>query len=276
MRNGRCAVAILAAFGFVVAASAQTSPTDPAAPQRQGTLKTEVSSGGARLAKGGVERLLRKRVESIEWTDQPFSEVIEWLKTESDGRANIIPRWSALEQEGVDTETPVTLQFKDVTIGDVLNETLQIISPEGELAYRGQDNTLRISTKADFDRKMIFRVYDVTDIMIRIPDFGQNAPQIDLQQTSSGGGGGGGGGRSVFSGGSSGGEQGESGEQAEQAMKTRLEEMAKVIQETIAVDTWDFGQVGGRGRIRVQGRYLIVYNTVEVQEMIGGPVVLGE
>jgi hypothetical protein len=239
-------------------------------------LKTEVSAVGARHAKDGVERLLRKRVESLEWADQPFSEVIEWLKTESDGRVNIIPRWNALEQEGVDTETPVTVQFKDTTVGDVLNETLLAISPEGELAYHGQENTLRISTKADFDRKMIFHVYNVTDIMIRIPDFGQNAPQIDLQQTSGSGGGGGGGGRSVFSGGSSGGEQGESGEQAEQAMKTRLEDMAKIIQETIAVDTWDVGQIGGRGRIRVIGRYLVVYNTLEVHEMLGGPVVLGE
>ena len=275
MRNRFCAVAVMAVLGFGAAVLAQT-PVEPATPERPSALVTDTSAGGARQAKHAVATLLRKRVESVDWSEAPFSEVIEWLENESDGRVNVIPRWSALGREGVDSETAVTVRLKNTIVESVLNEVLLTIKPEGELAYRGQENVLRISTRADFDTKMITRVYDISDIVIRIPDFGQNSPQIDLQQAGGrGGGGGGGGGRSVFTGGASGSEQGESGEQAEQAMKTRLEEMARIIQETIAVDTWDLGQVGGRGRIRVHGRYMIIYNTIDVHEMIGGPVVLG-
>ena len=277
MTTGRCAIAVLAVLAFVVVASAQTRPASPATPERGATSKTDVAVTGSRPVTDAALKLLRKRVESVDWNETPFTEVIDWLKTEGDGRVNVIPRWTPLGEENITPDTPVTLQLKDSTVEVVLRETLEAMSPGGELGFRGQENELAIATLSYFNRKLVTRIYDVTDIMIRFPDFGQNAPQIDLQKTRQGGGGSGGGGQSVFSGGTSGSEQGESGEQAEQAMKTRLEDFAKNIQETIAVETWDLGQVGGRGRIRVvNNRYLIITNTLEVHEAIAGPMVFGE
>jgi hypothetical protein len=127
--------------------------------------------------------------------------------------------------------------------------------------------------------------------MFRVPNFGQNAPQIDLQQAGQGGGGGGGGGagssRGVFSGAGGGQEEEEGGEQAEQEMEERLERLRALIEQSIEPQSWDLtgspsqqtmGQLGGggRGRIRVFNRSLVVTNTIEVHEQIAGWFAYGE
>lgn len=259
-----------------LAAYGQTSPetADSAGtPQGSTEVRTLIS---ARPVQNAASNLLRKRVESVDWIDKPFEEVVEWLKGESDGMVNVIPRWIALNVESVDRDTLVNLQLNSTTIADVLNEVLDQLSPDGQLGYRAMGNTLRLSSKDDFDRKMYLRIYDATDILFKVPNFGQDAPNIDLQNTNQGGGGGGGGGgQSVFQGGGGqGGSQEDSGEQAEQDLRERLEELRKLIEETISPETWDTGtgqgQIGGRGRIRVFNRSLVVYNTIEVHEQIAG------
>jgi hypothetical protein len=116
---------------------------------------------------------------------------------------------------------------------------------------------------------MYVRVYDVTDILFKVPNFGQSAPQIDLQQTKTSSGSGGGSGQSVFSGGSGGGrEQEDSGEQADQRIEQELTKMRESIQRTIAPETWDVA--AGRGHIEIINRMLVVSNTIEVHEMIAG------
>jgi len=225
--------------------------------------------------------LLFKRIESIDWTDRTFEDVLNWLREEGDGRVNVVARENHLGVEGIALDSLVTLQLNSTTVADVLNETLEQLSETGEARYRAIGNKLTISTRADFERKMYTKVYDVTDIMFRVPNFGQGAPQIDLQNTnrSGGGGAGGGGGQSVFSGGSQGQEQEESGEQAEQELEQRLTVLRGIIEQTIAPETWDLtgspgqqqgGGGGGRGRIRVFNRSLIVTNTIEVHEQIAG------
>jgi hypothetical protein len=259
-----------------MAAFAQTS--------REAAGSMGASAGGADLrslavsrpAQNAASNLLRSRVESVDWIDKPFEEIIEWLKGENDGQVNIIPRWIALNVESVDRDTPVNLQLNSTTIAEVLNEVLDQLSPDGQLGYRAIGSTLRISTRDDFDRKMYLRIYDATDILFKVPNFGEEAPNIDLQNTNSGGGGGGGGGgQSVFQGaGGQGGSQEDSGEQAEQDLRERLEELRELIEQTISPETWDTGtgqaQIGGRGRIRVFNRSLVIFNTIEVHEMISG------
>jgi hypothetical protein len=218
--------------------------------------------------------LLSKRVESVEWEDTPFEEVITWLKAEGGEAVNIVPRWVPLGVESIDRDTLVTLQLNNTTVGRVLSELLETLSEDGELRFRAWGNTLRISTRADFERKRLIRVYDATDIMLRIPDFGRGAPVIDLQ--NAGGQGGGGSGQSVFSGSSGGQEEQTGGEQAEQELKERLEELATMIRDVIAPGTWSQagstgGQGGGQNVIRVFNRSLIVNAPIEVHEKIGGP-----
>ncbi len=262
------AVLVCSVSTFAQTASSQSGLSEQAA------VAGGASASTGRALPNVALMALRRPVASVEWLDTPFEEVVEWLKDEAGGQVNVFPRWNALSVEGVDADTMVTLQLSNSTVAQVLNEVMDALSPEGQLAYRAKGNMLKLSTKADFDRKLYLRVYDATDILFTIDDFGDTAPVIDLQQAGQSGGGGGGGSQGVFSGSSSQ-EQGTAGEQIEQEMLARLGEVRTIIEEMIAPETWDTAQTGGVGRVRVYGRSLIVLNTIEVHEMIAGYFVLG-
>lgn len=223
-------------------------------------------------------QLLQKKVDSIDWVERTFEEVVDWITGEGNDRVNVIVRWGPLNVEGVGRETLVTLRMTNSTVAQVLNETLEQLSESGELAYRAFGNTLWLSSRSDFGRKLYLRVYDVTDILFHVPDFGREAPIIDLQQASrsgasSGGGGGGGGGQGVFGGSSTGQGQEQGGEQAEKKLEDQIKELRDLIERVVAPESWQQG--GGRGQIDVFNRSLIVYNTIEVHEMIAGQFSFG-
>jgi len=270
--NARVFGAVLCgSLGFAAAAMAQTP---------QGGVATEFP--GATITRptppNAAQLMLRKRVEEVDWVENTLEEVFDWLRVQGNRQVNIIPRWNHLTTENVGLDTPVTLQLYGTTVADVLNETLLQISSSGQLTYHGLGNKLVISTRGDFDSKMYTRIYDVTDLLLRIPDFGETALAIDLQQaqqTTSGSGGS----QSVFQGGSSGQEQTRGGEQAERRVQDRLNLFRELIEQSIEPTSWDLtgspsatlgGAGGGQGRIRVLGSALIVTNTIEVHEKISG------
>jgi hypothetical protein len=261
-----------------VCASAQTVVTGPSGSNQwllgeSGAGRDSVPSASA------AYDLLRKPIDRVEWDEAPFEDVIDWLKDMGGDNVNIIPRWGQLANESVDRDSPITLQLVNTTVAEVLNEVLEQLSEDGQLRYHGIGNKLKISARSDFDRKLYRRVYDVTDILFRVPNLGQGAPEIDLQQTTGGGAGGGGGGQSIFSGGGGGGSQEEAGEQAEQNLLETLENLRELIEQTIEPETWTSEEqrdTGGRGRIRIFNRSLVVYNTIEVHEMIAGRFELGD
>ena len=263
-------VAVLLAFPFSSPAQTVSTRSDLA-----GT-----SAHSRRASRETAVTFLRKPIESIDWEEKPFEEVVDWLHDEAEGRVNILPRWNALSAESIDQDAFVSLKLVNTTIGDVLTETLQELSEDDSLAFRASGNKLKISTKADFDRKLEVRVYDVTDIVFRVPDMGQGAPRISLQKQQ-GGAGGGGGGQSVFGsgGGGGGGGQERGGRQAEQEAVERVGELVELITLTIAPGTWRTGSGANnpqaRGSIVAHNRQMVVTHTVEVHEQIAGLFVRG-
>ncbi len=273
-----CTIATIALLGISLSVSAQTGSPSSGTERVPGS-PSAVGAASARAPANATLSLLRKRVESVDWLDSPFEVVINWLTDEGENRVNIVPRWNALSIESVDRDTLVSLQLNNTTVAEVLREAFENISPDGEIGYQGVGNKLTISTRTDFDRRMELKVYDVADLLFRVPDFGRSAPNIDLANVGrgGGGGGGGGGGQSPFQGGGSQGQGGsESGQQAEQRMTERLERLRELIEQTIAPDSWDTGNTGGLGTIRPFGTSLIVRNTIEVHEMIGGTFSYGD
>lgn len=259
----------------------------PLAAQEEGArTRTERRAGksGAIRERTGGRDLLQRHVDKVEWSDATFEEVVDWLRDQAEDRVNIIVRWTQLGQEGVDAEKPVTLSLRDTTVGEVLQEVVDQLSEDGQVRFRAVGDNLRISTKADFERKMEVRVYSVADLIMIAPDFGRNAPTIDLEQAARQGGsqGGGGGGQSVFGGGGGSGGS-EDLEEEEDEVKRRMEELRDVIRNTIARDTWAADTGGststtfvasgsGLGRIEIffNTRSLVITNTIEVHEEIAG------
>jgi len=253
--------ALVVAVGCVAGLAAQTAVAQ--------------SKSGDKRARASSIALLNKRVDKVDLVDTPFEEVIAWIKAEGNDRINVLLRWNALSDEGVDRDTVINLQLNETTVAEVLNETIEQLSDASEIGYRATSNRITISTKADFGRKLVLVVYDVTDILFRVEDMGEEAPQIDLQQTTGGGSsGGGGGGQSIFQGGSSG-SSSTGGEEDELELEERLLELQVLIEETIAPASWDTSNPPGRGRIRIFNNSLFVFNTIEVHELIVGSFSIG-
>jgi len=247
-----------------VSVLAQNTEQDqiPAAPSARRTAASQET----------VQALLAMPVDKVDWQDNTFEEVLDWLRDKSDGKVNIIPRWTTLADVDVDPDKLVTLNLMNTSVQNVLDEVLSQLNDTGDATYRGEGNILRISTKQDFNRKLEMRIYDVTDILLRIPDFSESAPQIDLDQAArqgGSGGGGGGGGQGIFR--NAGGQnQEELSEEGEQDPERILNDLVTLIRDTIEPTSWD-GDGGGPGRIRGFGkRSLVVYNTPEIHEMIAG------
>ena len=268
VRNILAAVLGVGILGTVVAAQ-QVSSESPKIEVLPSTPRMTLGAPPSRTLAGD---LLFKRIDRVEWSDITFEEVLEGLLEQSEDRVNIIPKWRALNAIGVDGERAVTLQLRNTTVAEILAETLDQLAEEGLVRFRAEDNNLRISTRDDFGSKMVVRVYNITDIIFHLPDFGKDAPTIDLDAASrsGGGGGGGGGGQSVFGGGSSGGT--EELEEEEDEVEERIEELREIIMQTIDPLSWGGeGGAGGRGIVAsYNDRALVVYNTVEVHEQIAG------
>ena len=274
MKRRACIAVLCGVLGYSASVSAQQGPWGQGETGMPGASLTES------LSEDATEVMLMKRVESVEWVDVTFEEVLDWLRDQGEDRVNIVPKWNHLGVEGISRDSLMTLQLNNTTVADVLNEALDQLSDTGELRYRGIRNKLTLSTRADFERRLHTRVYDCTDILFQVPNFGEDAPLIDLQQAGQAGGGGGSGGQSVFQG-AGGQTQQVSGEQFEQELEERLTKLRELIEQSIAPESWDLsgggqrggqaqGAGGGRGRIRIFRRSLVVTNTIEIHEQIAG------
>lgn len=239
--------------------SPSTVTTAARAPKRQATTLT----------------MLSKKIGDVSFTEQPFDQVVDWLRDQTG--MNVVVRWQTLEDAGVEREKPISLQVKNLTLAQIL---WMIMSDAGgtdlKLAYRASGNVLVLSTEEDLGKEMLVRVYNVEDLLVRVPRF--TGPHIDLQQQQ---GGAQGGGTSVFggSGGGSGGNNdddegggggagGGAGEAG--ANDPEMERLVTLITQTVHPDSWVAN--GGAGTIQAFRRQLVVRNNIRVHQDLGGSV----
>lgn len=222
--------------------------------------------------------LLRKTVDSVDWEDVSFDEIVDWLTEESENKVNILPKWNALSVESVDNESLVSLKLRNISVATILSEAMEQLSEDGQVTYQGHGNILRISTVSDFGRKLEVRIYQVLDLLVVPPDMGQSFPSVDLKAASRAGSGGGGG-QGIFQGGGSSSSQDL--EVEEQEFEERVEELIVLIATTIEPNSWGtipgITNIGtGQGTIaQYSNRQLVVRNTAEVHEKIAGFFELG-
>lgn len=261
-------VSLIVVLGGSLSAFAQFDSARSKAVSRRTPLQSDMAKARSSLATGSAKSLLRMRVAEVNWDDDALEDVVEWLREKSEDKVNILFRWNALQLEGVDPEMSITLQVRHQTVGDILSEVVDQMSPAGEVTFHGIENRLIVSTKQDLNRKLYLRVYEVTDILFQVPDFGRSAPQVDLQKAATSGSGGGG--QSIFKGSSS---SSRDLEEEEQEVEERIESLRSLVQATVSPESWarDDGTGAGLGRIEMfNNRFLIVRNTMEVHEQLVG------
>lgn len=224
-----------------------------------------------------VIALLSRRVEVVDWEDITFEEILDWMRDQGNRQVNVVPRWSSLNTVGVDQESTIArLVLRNSTVAEIMAEVLNELGAASgaNITFQGERNTIRIATQVDFDNYRVLRVYDVTDVLFRVPDFSESAPQVDLARQSNAGGGGGGGGQPIFA--NAGGQnQQELSEEGDQDPEQILQDMIDTIRAVVDPLNWDQGQGtapgGGPNRIRGYGRRsLLVYAPISVHEQING------
>jgi len=211
--------------------------------------------------------------EPIDWQDKPFTEIIEWLadreQTGAPVEINIRTKKNVLEAAGVDAEYEVTLKLSGLPLRRLLTVVLDEVGgadPATRMGFHASDGVVTISTEEDLNSRLYLKAYDVTDIVLNVPDFTQ-APEMDVanlqerQGRTSRGGGGGSGSTQLFRS-SGGGDE----DREESKRSARMDKLVEVITTTIDPESWEQG--GGLGRISYSGSMLIVYNSLEVHQRI--------
>ncbi len=222
--------------------------------------------------------VLNQRIEEINFDEAPLDQVMSWLAEIT--KLNVMVKWQVLEDNGIERDKPISIHAKNLRLSQIL---WMIMSEAGgtdvTLAYRASGNLLVLSTAKDLGSEMIVRVYDVSDLLVRLPRF-TGAPNIDIQQVGQNAGTVGGGGTNIF-----GGSTGTSSTQDDQQYGNQqagiggvdeetMQRLIDLIQTTIEPDTWAAN--GGEGTIQAFGPQLVVRNNILVHQLIGGPVEASE
>jgi general secretion pathway protein D len=223
--------------------------------------QTVAAERGEEAADEQIFASLDKRVPELRFDSNAFSDVIDYLRDVT--ATNIYVNWRALEAAGIDKTTAVSIRLRDVKFSKALRTILDDVGGSNvKLGYTIDDGVITISTADDLAKNTNTRVYDIRDLIIDVPDF-TNAPPFDLSQVtqvSSGGGGG----QSLFSGNSTG-----TGQNTGPTRADLVESIIKLIQDTVASDSWkDNG--GAIGSIRELQGQLIVTQTPENQRALVG------
>ncbi len=205
---------------------------------------------------------LRTTIDDATFEDTTFEEFVEWLQRTC--KANIVVRWTVLENEGVERDCPIEIKRKNISLKDLLPLVFQQVTdglPDVELAARTDGNTLMITTRQDIQTKNIVRVYDVQDLLAVAPNF--RGMEVDMS----------GGARARFrdSTGRNGGEIGPSAErEAGQKLDPVVKKLIDAITTHIQPLSWKVN--GGKGTIRYFKGRLVVNNNVEVHQLLGGMI----
>ncbi|MEM8758480.1 MAG: hypothetical protein AAGF47_11960, partial [Planctomycetota bacterium] len=122
--------------------------------------------------------------------DNPLGDVIGFLETVT--QQNFDVDWQSLELLSIDEQTPVQLRLNNVSVKTVLDRLVEKISdPLAPAGWAVTDGIVQVASDEVLRRNTVLVLYDIRDLLIRVPDY-QDAPQIDLQSVLQSGQGGGG------------------------------------------------------------------------------------
>ena len=257
----------------------------PEITRKRGSSDTSQDSAANRAARDRLEEPLKE----ISADHQGLEKVLNYLRDNMG--ANIFVNWNALQGVGIDRNTEVSVNLREVPFRKALKTILaEVGGSTANLDYTIDEGIITISTKEDLNsaKYQSVRVFDIRDMLVQ-PNANVQAPQLNIQsatgsnnQQGGGGGfggggggggfGGGGGGGGGFGGGGGGGGQGlftqttntTSGVTNQQQRTDLVTSITDTIKATVAPDSWrDNG--GTIGSIRELNGQLIVNQSVDNQ-----------
>ncbi|MFG0331680.1 MAG: hypothetical protein ACF8PN_17470 [Phycisphaerales bacterium] len=126
------------------------------------------------------DALASKRVP-VNFSGHPFGDVVNFIGEVAS--VNVDVDWKSLEENFIDRNTSVNLKLNDnVPLQVVLERVLEKLGEDEESRphYAISDGILTIASKEKLQQKPVTHVYDIKDLLIEIPNFG-DAPDFDLE-----------------------------------------------------------------------------------------------
>jgi len=224
------------------------------------------------------EQLMRQTLSQVSLDEVPGRMALDiWAQQTN---VPLVINWASLEAQGVDPDSPVTLNLRNIPADQALQLIVRQIHPDpirdDALMIETQQWYVTVTTRHDALRRSNTRMYFVGDLLMDIPNF-DNAPDFDLNQvlsnTNSGGsnsGGGGGGGRGAGGGGGGGPFGSNDTQQADRGptQQDRIDNLLEMIRTTIEPDIW-IENGGEYASVRYYRGMLIVNAPNFVHEQIG-------
>jgi len=136
----------------------------------------EAARGGESARDREVRTQLDKINPQVELTAVEFEEAIDFLRTTHG--LNIYVKWDALELMGIDRAKEVNLNLRNVTTEKALRVILDDVGGTTPLSYVIDEGVITISTKDDLSTNTYTRVYDIRDLIVRVPNF--ESPSVDV------------------------------------------------------------------------------------------------
>jgi hypothetical protein len=151
---------------------AGASPVGFAPGQMQPSVaRTVVSDEQIEAANRAALASLHKNIPEAKFDKVSFSDVVGFFRDITG--ANIAVNWKALEQIGVDKNSPITLRMKDASFETVLNATLRQLDASQVVIVIDQ-GVITLTTQWDLPSYMLTKTYDVKDLL------GENTPMQSL------------------------------------------------------------------------------------------------
>lgn len=119
-----------------------------------------------------VPQHMRETAPAVRFAEgTQFEEIVAWLRERSGLSFHV--NWNTLALAGVDRTTPTSgLVLQNARFETILRLVLDNLSPAGvQLDYDIYDGIVRISTREHLEQRRITRVYDVSDLLVRLPSF---------------------------------------------------------------------------------------------------------
>jgi hypothetical protein len=213
----------------------------------------------------------------------PLTSAIDYFQ-EASG-ANFHVNWKALEALGVARDTPVTVHAKGLTLQKALTMTLSQLPSGDQISFYREENVIEITSRELANNAVVTVVYDVSDLLIALPQIGQ-AGQGGAGGTTSRGGGG----SNAVSRGRDGGHDGTVSRNTNSAVGSRtvgtantgasnagasgdtaamMDDLANLIQDLVEPTVWAKG--GGTATIRPWRQCLIVTAPRRIHDLILSP-----
>lgn len=215
---------------------------------------------------GDTLGILNQRLSEVEFENAPLELVVDWI-AEFTGM-NIVTRWQVLEDQGIDRDKPITMHLRNLRLAEILWMLMnEAGGTDTRLAYRASGNLLIFSSEEDLNREMVTKIYDVSDLLARVPNF--SGPDIDITQAGQSGQGGTQGPFSQSDGMSADERPGD------QLGEESIDDLIRLILEVVEPDSWAVNG-GGVGTIHAFNNQLVVRNSIRVHQLLGGYVDEGD